>query len=230
MDTQYYAADRRASSGSNSLNGAIHFELSRTGKLFLTIVSIECVLLALLGIVSLFIYNDRVTIFYIILLLVAIGFLGFSAQHAVINENQYELAAFIATSFLLYIRVVINYVYESDEDEEELNDILYLIALIVASLFQVSYFYLAWAVYKDFGYRLYKTIGTDPQVIALYNQYQIFLSCIRLDIQLSIILICTAGLFLLGEDDWELYVDIVAMILTFIWAYFGHRSVCVFLS
>jgi len=53
----------------------------------------------------------------------------------------------------------------------------------------------------------------------MYQQYQIFVALVKMDILIGIIGVLMVGLFL--ARDWEFWVDIAATVVTLIWAFLG---------
>ncbi|KAI8375725.1 hypothetical protein EDC96DRAFT_605201 [Choanephora cucurbitarum] len=52
---------------------------------------------------------------------------------------------------------------------------------IVIGICQLAYFYLGTRLYLEFGWRIYKKIGADPDIRNMYRWYQIFLTILKID-------------------------------------------------
>ncbi|KAJ1565271.1 hypothetical protein HK096_003710 [Nowakowskiella sp. JEL0078] len=62
-----------------------------------------------------------------------------------------------------------------------LKIILILIPVIIA-VFEAVYIFLAFKLYHEFGWKIYKKIGADPNMRNMYRQYQIFLMLLKFDV------------------------------------------------
>lgn len=94
-----------------------------------------------------------------------------------------------------------------------------VIAVIAAA--QIAYVILAWSIWKEFGWRIYRFLGADLQIRRYYRQYQIF-ECI----------LCFTFFFFLGfgvqfifmvlrGNDPEKYVTIVMLPVSLVWLVLG---------
>ncbi|KAI9206780.1 uncharacterized protein BJ171DRAFT_496948 [Polychytrium aggregatum] len=53
---------------------------------------------------------------------------------------------------------------------------------VIAFSFQFVLFFLGWRLYKEYGWKIYKTIGADPKMRTMYRYYQIMLLLLKLDV------------------------------------------------
>ncbi|KAI9329166.1 hypothetical protein BDR26DRAFT_872797 [Obelidium mucronatum] len=63
----------------------------------------------------------------------------------------------------------------------QLKALLHAIPIIMA-LFGVGFCFLFYSLYLDFGWKIYKKIGADPNMRYMYRIYQIFLMLLKLDV------------------------------------------------
>ncbi|ODQ54386.1 hypothetical protein SAICODRAFT_77792, partial [Saitoella complicata NRRL Y-17804] len=99
---------------------------------------------------------------------------------------------------------------------DDLKPFLIVIPVVVF-VGQVCYFYLAWRLYKDFGWEIFKTLGADRRIRRLYKAYQIFVCLLQFDF--FFFLGFTMQLLVLnvpGVHDYELYVTVAALPITFV--------------
>lgn len=113
------------------------------------------------------------------------------------------------------------------------------VQLVTVLVFFVALCIVGWKVYLEFGWRIYKKIGADPHMrgvlcvhddmchtVAMYRVYQVFLTFVKMDWAMAVILVFTAGVFFIRLDDYELYVNIMMIFVTLAWAMVGYKSVC----
>ncbi|BEI87071.1 hypothetical protein CcaverHIS002_0704170 [Cutaneotrichosporon cavernicola] len=95
------------------------------------------------------------------------------------------------------------------------------LVIAVIAIAQIAYIFLAWSIWKEFGWRIYRFLGADLQIRRYYRQYQIF-ECI----------LCFTFFFVLGfgvqfifmvlrGDQPEKYITIIMLPLSVVWLVFG---------
>eukprot|EP00003_Mantamonas_plastica_P011294 TRINITY_DN2092_c0_g1_i8.p1 TRINITY_DN2092_c0_g1~~TRINITY_DN2092_c0_g1_i8.p1 ORF type:complete len:233 (-),score=59.14 TRINITY_DN2092_c0_g1_i8:129-827(-) len=90
---------------------------------------------------------------------------------------------------------------------------------------QGVYAWLSWKLYLNIGWKQFQEISVNPKIRAMYRVFQSLETMIKVDIVYASLLIIIAGFFLLAIDDYELYVNMLALILQAVWGWFGRKAV-----
>eukprot|EP00762_Andalucia_godoyi_P002122 ANDGO_02530.mRNA.1 hypothetical protein AMSG_03988 len=198
-----------------------HFSVPLIGKIFLTVILLECFVVCGTTIAVLASTPSHASTYYCILVLLTIIFLGYFGIDAVVQENSYQLVAFLLTTVLLTSRVVYSYVFaRSDSNNKNLTEVdqsLVFAAMIVACVCQVLYIPIGYKVYQSFGWKTFKRVGASSGIISMFKAYQIFLSIIKVDIQFCIVVTLMAGFFL--DYHWAFGVIVSGLFVTLVFSY-----------
>ncbi|KAJ3207965.1 hypothetical protein HDU67_007107 [Dinochytrium kinnereticum] len=68
------------------------------------------------------------------------------------------------------------------DDQRKLLVALLTTVPVVMVLFLFAFSFLAYKLYIEFGWKIYKKIGADPEMRAMFRAYQIFLMLLKLDV------------------------------------------------
>ena len=79
-------------------------------------------------------------------------------------------------------------------------------------------------VVDEFGWRRYKRVGTNPELLKIYKTASIFFSLIKMDLFMSVLLIIMASFFLFSTT-LQIALNVVALCFSFILALLGHFAV-----
>jgi len=83
---------------------------------------------------------------------------------------------------------------------------------------------LGYLSYKALGWRIYRKIGTNVQMIRIYRTYQIFLAFLKMDLQFGLTIVLAIGL-LWKVATLEFYLDIGFFVITVVWAGVGWFAI-----
>ncbi|KAJ3105257.1 hypothetical protein HDU97_008280 [Phlyctochytrium planicorne] len=74
-----------------------------------------------------------------------------------------------------------NYPVISEDRRRLLVGLLATVPVVMAA-FQIAFIFLAYKLYIEFGWKIYKKIGADPEMRTMFRVYQIFLMLLKLDV------------------------------------------------
>ncbi|CEG73024.1 hypothetical protein RMATCC62417_08488 [Rhizopus microsporus] len=142
------------------------------------------------------------------------------AWDAVRNKNMIQIIAFILFNLCCFAYAVfqfkqiaeaLKYVFPTQlEKVTNLQKIIFA-APVVIGVCQLAYFYLGARLYLEFGWRIYKKIGADPDIRNMYRWYQIFLTILKLDIFFFLGFSIQFLVLVLQRGDAEYPLTIVAL-------------------
>lgn len=93
----------------------------------------------------------------------------------------------------------------------------YLIAIsVILGISLVGFSYLAYKLYLEFGWKIYKKIGADPEMKSMYRTYQIFLMVLKLDFFFFLAFSIQFVVLVLNPNDPEYALTIIAIPVTVI--------------
>eukprot|EP01091_Cochliopodium_minus_P020361 TRINITY_DN8872_c0_g1_i1.p1 TRINITY_DN8872_c0_g1~~TRINITY_DN8872_c0_g1_i1.p1 ORF type:complete len:317 (+),score=48.74 TRINITY_DN8872_c0_g1_i1:39-989(+) len=190
-------------------------KLSTTKKVFIIILIIET--LALIAFeIQLYTFEKNINLrgTVIIAMILSVG-VTMLAIDSVLVENKFEFAVFLVTSTLVMGYSGFQF-YTMGSDR---LTAVPLARFIVSICFGVINYILGYIVYQDFGWRMYRKIGADFNLVSMYKNYQIFVSLLKMDFLFNIVGVCSFGLFLF--EDWEWIILIVSLLVTFGWIILG---------
>eukprot|EP01113_Clastostelium_recurvatum_P005444 TRINITY_DN12439_c0_g2_i1.p1 TRINITY_DN12439_c0_g2~~TRINITY_DN12439_c0_g2_i1.p1 ORF type:complete len:309 (+),score=60.65 TRINITY_DN12439_c0_g2_i1:32-958(+) len=199
-------------------------ELSGVAKVFLLCVSLEALAVVVLSILQRYLQHlptdDHMKIS--VLMCLSVVFLAYFAIDGVINENRFELVCFLVVSLLITFYSAFNFFTLPDTYTSRPATVW--IRFIAIMAFSPINIILGWLSYKSFGWRLYRKIGANADILHMYRTYQIFLSFLKMDLQFGLTIVLGVGMFL-HPDNLELYLDLVFFLITLGWAVLGWYGI-----
>jgi hypothetical protein len=131
------------------------------------------------------------------------------ACDSVLNENSFELLGFSVASIVMFVRLIYGIV-------EEYNRLQVVITSSIVLACQVAQFILIIPLYRSFGWRSYRLIGTDESLITRYQIYCFFIALTKIDILLAL-LVLLMGVFFVQFDWWYSYLGFgIGMAITLV--------------
>ena len=87
---------------------------------------------------------------------------------------------------------------------------------VVLGVGVVFFGFLAFKLYLEFGWQIYKKIGADPKMKSMYRSYQIFLTILKLDFFFFLAFSIQFVVLVLNPSDAEFTVTIIALPVTIV--------------
>jgi len=113
------------------------------------------------------------------------------AIDAVLTENKFEFFIFLITS-----TIVMGYIsFQFFEDGDIRTDIIPLTRFILGILFGLINYIIGFFAYRDFGWRMYKKIGAEINLVTMYQTYQMFISLLKIDLVFNIVGVAAVAIF-----------------------------------
>jgi hypothetical protein len=164
-------------------------------------------------------------IWFFCLTLETAAFMMYFAMDSIHTENHYELIAFVVCAFILGLRSVLEYASRDPEAGDMCTDDTGLGSFCVASTFTqcaftVFYIVIAPSVWKSYGWRFYKVVGSDAKLRQMWLHYQQYLSLKFLDISFTV-LVLTTGVIYLASSVYGSIISAVCLIVELFWMRLG---------
>ena len=181
---------------------------------FLCSVLLQTTMLLAFAIVLAYMRADCLATLATVVLAVSSIAMCYFALDAVKTENAFQLAAYLATATSLHVAIFLTLVATTPDQEAwwkkpPLSYVVWAALPILAALQLLSYIFAfaTWSGTADtngFGMRMYKKVGTDPELIYLYLRYQRHCSILKLDLlfQLGILAFMLIGDKVLSTSWW----------------------------
>ena len=168
-------------------------------------------------------------IWFFCLTLETAAFMLYFAMDSVYTENRYELAAFLTLTVVLGVRSVLEFVSQDPEagdlcskDSTGLG-VFCVASTVMQCVFTLFYLLIAPIVYRSYGWRFYKVVGSDAKLSSMWKHYQQFLSLKFLDLSFSLLVMTTGVIYL----AFTVYGSIISALYVFIelfWMRLGTLS------
>jgi hypothetical protein len=128
-------------------------------------------------------------------------YLAYILIDTVLQENIIQMYAFNILH-LAYLGFAVYQVYQ-------VPTAVFIASTIVLISFFIIYPVLTKYLHVDFGWRIYRKIGADPKIKALFRNYQIFLVCMKGTFLLTMLFLVQQVFIVLGFQNYETYLDII---------------------
>jgi len=142
----------------------------------------------------------------------------------------YSLFNFILLIYSIIESVEINQFRQALESENlnGLSSIPIMVLLYtshaVLAISEVFYIALAWQVWREFGWKVYKFLGADIAVKRMFAHYQIFLCLVKFDLFFWVGFSAQLIYLVLSDNDMEYYLTILALPLSLLLLIEGHLA------
>jgi len=103
-------------------------------------------------------------------------------------------------------------------------DILTTALPIVIGIAELAYIALAWTIYNEFGWKVYKFLGADRQIKKMFAVYQIYLCIVKFDVFFWVGFFVQFTLLVLDHNSFEFYMTCAAVPLSIVLLVEGHMA------
>jgi hypothetical protein len=93
---------------------------------------------------------------------------------------------------------------------------------IVISIAELAYIALAWTIYHEFGWKVYKFLGADRQIKKMFAVYQIFQCLVKFDVFFWAGFLVQFAWLVLDNHSAEFYITCAALPLSIVLLVEGH--------
>lgn len=209
-----------------------HFvkHIGRFGLIFLVLVVLESIVMIVDGVSLRFPSNplsmDSDTIWLFIVNMLNIAFFIHISFSAILNENLFELYAFLLFRTFVSIRVIFDVIDRDDTCRESLL-LAYCYSMFAFIMgFYGVYIVLICCLKRELGWRFYKEVGVKLELKKCYSFYQAFKTCVKLDTYSCGMLIFSCLYFSSGDDFVVgIVLSVVMLLVAISWLVLGHRAI-----
>jgi hypothetical protein len=103
-------------------------------------------------------------------------------------------------------------------------NVLLTVLPIVIGVSELIYIALSYKIYTEFGWKVYKFLGADRQIKRMFAIYQIFQCLVKFDLFFWIGFCVQFIWLVLGNNDWEYYLTLIALPLSVVLVVEGYLA------
>ncbi|CAO3600023.1 unnamed protein product [Absidia cylindrospora] len=140
------------------------------------------------------------------------------AWDAVRAQNTIQVIAFLLFNLCCFIYSIFQFKQLPSAVNQSILRLLItrllIVNAVVIGVCELVYLYLGARLYQEFGWKIYRAIGADPDIRNMYRWYQILLSLLKLDIFFFLAYSIQYLVLVLQMTDYEFALTIVALPVT----------------
>lgn len=103
-------------------------------------------------------------------------------------------------------------------------DVLTTALPIVIGVAELAYIALAWTIYNEFGWKVYKFLGADRRIKKMFAVYQIYQCIVKFDVFFWVGFFVQFTLLVLDHNSFEFYMTCAAVPLSIVLLVEGHLA------
>jgi len=134
--------------------------------------------------------------YVVLIILTAIAMLYFAVE-SIFYENTFQLVGY----YILTLSILINMTIAIAVDYFSFG---VMFALVTTIFWNILCVLIVYPLFKSFGWKLFRSVGTNRNMISLYRNYQAFLTILKIDIFSIISIIMLLYFFVIFEDNWTI--------------------------
>ena len=144
---------------------------------------------------------------------------------AIANENTIQLFAWVGMNIASF-----GYSLFQIKDANTVTPVwnkysgIFFAICVLLAIFGVVSGFLAFKLYCEYGWKVYKKIGADPRMKTMYRTYQIFLMLLKACFFVFVSFSLQFMMLVLQSTDAELYLTIVALIATVVILFLASQA------
>lgn len=120
---------------------------------------------------------------YLVIFLLAQVFQVILCWDAVLKQNIMQIGSFVMFNAAIFFYSIFQYAQLISISKEDKSLSIPLIVIpIVVGFFEVVFSIMASKLYVEFGWRIFKRIGADPQMRNMFRAYEIFILLLKIDV------------------------------------------------
>ncbi|KAL7751367.1 hypothetical protein RI367_003227 [Sorochytrium milnesiophthora] len=135
--------------------------------------------------------------------------LAWEAMHM---ENTIQLISYVLFNILTFFYSLFQLTQLANQQAGQLP--LLISIPVITGLCTLLHGYLAYKLYLEFGWRIYKRIGADPNMKNMFRSYQVFLTVLKLDVFFWFAFSIQYLVLVLQRNDAEWAITIAALPFT----------------
>ncbi|KAI8099479.1 uncharacterized protein BX664DRAFT_377361 [Halteromyces radiatus] len=140
------------------------------------------------------------------------------AWDAVRAQNTIQVIALLLFNLCCFIYSIFQFKQMSNVVKQPSLSLLItrllIVNAVVTGICELIYLYLGARLYQEFGWKIYRAIGADPEIRNMYRWYQILLSLLKLDMFFFLAYSIQYLVLVLQMTDYEFALTIVALPVT----------------
>jgi len=149
------------------------------------------------------------------------------AIDALANKNTIQVIGLCLFNmmFLVYSIVQIEEVRDAFIKIGSMDSIVSALSIVVPvmiGLTEIMYIYLAWKLYREFGWVIFKSLGADRRIKKMYLAYQVFICLCKFDVFFFFAFSLQFLLLVLAKADIERWLTLAAMPFTVVLMLAGY--------
>ncbi|KAL9641814.1 hypothetical protein ABK040_011799 [Willaertia magna] len=152
---------------------------------------------------------------------------------AIYMENEFQLFSFliqllwvcVCDIFILYPIISLLVIYENNETIQKYKFIIIFLIIIPSLIIFLIFIFILIIiipVFRSFGWKIYRKVGSSPELVSIYRIYSIFKSLIQVDLMyLTCLYVMSLSWLKFDMSPWSQIVLSIGYLISIIFTYFS---------